>query len=253
MSLDYTNQQMRRVEQLMQPLLASGEVENTFSISGIGSGNRGFMVMGLSPQEERARSQQEIVGQINGLLRTIPGIRAFAIQPNSLGIRGAGRGQQFAVVGSNYDRLGETAEALVSALEQDGRFGRISMSYETTQPQLSVTIDRDRADDLGIDINGLAEAMQALLEGRDVGSVFIGDRSFDVKMLSTGPGAEAREALGWMIVLGLGMASMATLFLTPVAYLLLARFSKPQQEEQDRLHRELSVADEQVALTPAMV
>lgn len=92
MSLDYTNQQMRRVEQLMQPLLASGEVENTFSITGIGSGNRGFMVMGLAPQEERERSQQEIVGEINGLLATVPGIRAFAIQPNSLGIRGAGQG-----------------------------------------------------------------------------------------------------------------------------------------------------------------
>jgi HAE1 family hydrophobic/amphiphilic exporter-1 len=66
-------------------------------------------------------------------------------------------------------------------------------------------------------------------------------------VLSTGPGAEARESLGWVIVLGLGMASVATLFLTPVAYLLLARFSRPQQEEQDRLQRELEVADEQFA------
>jgi HAE1 family hydrophobic/amphiphilic exporter-1 len=66
-------------------------------------------------------------------------------------------------------------------------------------------------------------------------------------ILSSGPGAEAREALGWVIVLGLGLASVATLFLTPVAYLLLARFSKPQQEEQDRLNRELDIADEQLA------
>lgn len=463
-SLDFTTQQMRRVEELVQPLMDSGEIENTFSIAGIGSGNRGFMVMGLSPQDQRERSQQEIVGQINGLMATIPGIRAFAIQPNSLGIRGGGRGLNFAVVGSNYDRLSDTADALIAKLEENPRFGRISSSYETTQPQLSVTIDRDRAADLGININGLAEAMQALLEGREVGSVFIEDRSFDVKMLSTthpvrdpsdlqsiflrtgdgrmvpmstvvslqeqavapslaresqlrsvsitasltpgfalgdallqaerlaepllqdgmrilplseaaaldetsnailltfgfallivflvlaaqfesfvsaliviftvpfglacaifallmsgvslnvysqiglvllvgvmakngilmvefanqlrnrgyevreaieeaaiirlrpvmmtmmstvlgalplvlstGPGAEAREALGWVIVLGLGMASVATLFLTPVAYLLLARFSKPQQEEQDRLDRELAVADEQLA------
>ncbi|WP_127557719.1 efflux RND transporter permease subunit [Saccharospirillum alexandrii] len=463
-SLDFTTQQMRRVEELVQPLMDSGEIENTFSIAGIGSGNRGFMVMGLSPQDQRERSQQEIVRQINGLMATIPGIRAFAIQPNSLGIRGGGRGLNFAVVGSNYDRLSDTADALIAALEENPRFGRISSSYETTQPQLSVTIDRDRAADLGININGLAEAMQALLEGREVGSVFIEDRSFDVKMLSTthpvrdpsdlqsiflrtgdgrmvpmstvvslqeqavapslaresqlrsvsitasltpgfalgdallqaerlaepllqdgmrilplseaaaldetsnamlltfgfallivflvlaaqfesfvsaliviftvpfglacaifallmsgvslnvysqiglvllvgvmakngilmvefanqlrnrgyevreaieeaaiirlrpvmmtmmstvlgalplvlstGPGAEAREALGWVIVLGLGMASVATLFLTPVAYLLLARFSKPQQEEQDRLDRELAVADEQLA------
>jgi HAE1 family hydrophobic/amphiphilic exporter-1 len=463
-SLDFTTQQMRRVEELVQPLMDSGEIENTFSIAGIGSSNRGFMVMSLSPQDQRERSQQAIVGDINRLMGTIPGIRAFAIQPNSLGIRGGGRGLSFAVVGSNYDRLSDTADTLIAALEENPRFGRISSSYETTQPQLLVTIDRDRADDLGININGLAEAMQALLEGREVGTVFIEDRSFDVKMLSTthpvrdpsdlqsiflrtgdgrmvpmstvvslqeqavapslsresqlrsvaitasltpgfalgdalqqaeqlagpmledgmrilplseaaaldetsnaliltfgfallivflvlaaqfesfisaliviftvpfglacaifallisgvslnvysqiglvllvgvmakngilmvefanqlrnrgyavreaieeaaiirlrpvmmtmmstvlgalplvlstGPGAEARESLGWVIVLGLGMASVATLFLTPVAYLLLARFSRPQQEEQDRLQRELEVADEQFA------
>jgi HAE1 family hydrophobic/amphiphilic exporter-1 len=463
-SLDFTTQQMRRVEELVQPLMNSGEIENTFSIAGIGSSNRGFMVMSLSPQDQRERSQQAIVGDINRLMGTIPGIRAFAIQPNSLGIRGGGRGLSFAVVGSNYDRLSDTADTLIAALEENPRFGRISSSYETTQPQLLVTIDRDRADDLGININGLAEAMQALLEGREVGTVFIEDRSFDVKMLSTthpvrdpsdlqsiflrtgdgrmvpmstvvslqeqavapslsresqlrsvaitasltpgfalgdalqqaeqlagpmledgmrilplseaaaldetsnaliltfgfallivflvlaaqfesfisaliviftvpfglacaifallisgvslnvysqiglvllvgvmakngilmvefanqlrnrgyavreaieeaaiirlrpvmmtmmstvlgalplvlstGPGAEARESLGWVIVLGLGMASVATLFLTPVAYLLLARFSRPQQEEQDRLQRELEVADEQFA------
>jgi HAE1 family hydrophobic/amphiphilic exporter-1 len=43
-------------------------------------------------------------------------------------------------------------------------------------------------------------------------------------LLAFGAGAEARVALGWVIVGGLGLAMIATLFLTPVAYLLLARF-----------------------------
>ncbi|MHA7880218.1 MAG: efflux RND transporter permease subunit [Saccharospirillum sp.] len=460
-SLDYTNQQTRRIEALIEPLRQAGEVRSTFAIVGIGSPNRAFMVMTLVPQEERERSQAQIVGQINGMLRSVPGVRSFAIQPNSLGIRGAGQGLRFAVVGSNYDDLGEKANELVEALQDDGRFGRVALSFETTQPQLSIDIDRERAADLGININGLAEALQAMLDGRDIGSVFIEDRSVSVKMLSTthpvrdptdlqnlflrtgdgrmvpmstivsleeravapslsregqmrsvsvtaslsdgfalgealataeqlaepillenmrilplaeaasldetsnallltfgfallvvflvlaaqfesfvsalivmftvpfglacavfalllsgtslnlysqiglvllvgimakngilmvefanqlrnqgqdvhsaiadaaiirlrpvmmtmtstvlgalplilssGPGAEAREALGWVIVVGLGLASIATLFLTPVAYLLLARFSKPQQVEQERLARELSAAGE---------
>ncbi len=57
-----------------------------------------------------------------------------------------------------------------------------------------------------------------------------------------GAGAEARVALGWVIVGGLGFATLMTLFITPVAYLLLARFAKPHAHEEARLHEEMSIA-----------
>ncbi|MCU0790814.1 MAG: efflux RND transporter permease subunit, partial [Nitratireductor sp.] len=61
-------------------------------------------------------------------------------------------------------------------------------------------------------------------------------------VLASGAGAEAREVLGWIIVGGLGMATIATLYLTPVAYLLLAGLSKPRAEEGAQLGRELREA-----------
>ena len=61
-------------------------------------------------------------------------------------------------------------------------------------------------------------------------------------ILASGAGAEARIALGWVIVGGLGLATISTLYLTPVAYLLLGRFVTPKTEEEKRLHRELEEA-----------
>jgi hydrophobic/amphiphilic exporter-1 (mainly G- bacteria), HAE1 family len=61
-------------------------------------------------------------------------------------------------------------------------------------------------------------------------------------VLAFGAGAEAREALGWVIVGGLGLAALMTLYLTPVAYLLLARFTTPKATEAARLARELDAA-----------
>ena len=87
--------------------------------------------------------------------RQVPGVRAFAVQPNSLGIRGAGNGLQFALVGNRLCRARRRRR------QDAGRDGEgpalptaAPVDYETTQPQLFVTIDRERASDLGIDING---------------------------------------------------------------------------------------------------
>ncbi len=61
-------------------------------------------------------------------------------------------------------------------------------------------------------------------------------------ILTGGPGSEARAALGWIMVGGLGFSALATLFLTPVAFLLLAGLSKPRVAEEQRLMRELAAA-----------
>ena len=185
-SLDFTRTQMQKIEELVMPLRTAGEVESVFSVSGFGSNtSNGFLMLTLAPWEERTRSQQEIVAGINAGLELLPGVRAFVIQPNSLGIRGGGSGLQFAVVGDNYDTLSDTAEAIRAELEQDEKWGRLRVSYETTQPQMTLTVDRERAAQLGIDISGLGTTMQAMIDGSDVGTVFINDASYSVRMLST--------------------------------------------------------------------
>lgn len=113
------------------------------------------------------------------------GLRAFVIQPNSLGIRGAGRGLSFAITGNNYDQLATVAEDLVARMSENPDFGAVRLEFETTMPQLFIEIDRRRASDLGVDITGLGEALRAVLDGRSVGELFIDDTSFDIQMLSS--------------------------------------------------------------------
>lgn len=62
-------------------------------------------------------------------------------------------------------------------------------------------------------------------------------------VLAKGAGAEARIALGWVIVGGLGLATIFTLYVTPVVYLFLGRFVRSKSEEALRLRRELNQAE----------
>ncbi|MBB4185548.1 efflux RND transporter permease subunit [Sinorhizobium terangae] len=185
-SLEYTQAQMRRIEEGLEPLVKSGEIANVFSISGQGgTANSGFMVLTLAPWEERERTQQQIVADINKVTAKVPSVRSFAIQSNSLGIRGAGSGLQVALVGNDYTKLGDAAAKLVREIEDTGRFENVRLNYEANQAQLSITIDRERASDLGVDISGLSWALQAMLDGSSVVDIFVEGDAYPVKLLSS--------------------------------------------------------------------
>jgi multidrug efflux pump len=61
-------------------------------------------------------------------------------------------------------------------------------------------------------------------------------------VLATGAGAESRIAIGTVIIGGLVAAGVLTLFLTPVLYDLLARFTRPRGAVEKRLAAELAPA-----------
>ncbi|KKB09296.1 efflux RND transporter permease subunit [Devosia chinhatensis] len=213
-SLDFVRTRLGQVETLLQPYLDSGEATSLFVLSGWGNG--GNMTLTLAPWDERARSQQDIATEVTALMTQIPGVRAFVRQGNSLGIRGGGSGLQFAVAGSDYNQLADTAQTIADALDEDGRFGRVSVSFDTNQPQLTLTVDRAAADALGIDINGLATTMQAMIDGADVGNVFINDTSYSVRLVSTShPVNDPRDLETLFVRTGDGryvpMATIATL------------------------------------------
>ncbi|MHC2360659.1 efflux RND transporter permease subunit [Rhizobium leguminosarum] len=185
-SLEYTRDKMQLVEEYLQPLIDSGDIRNVFSISGQGGSlNSGFMVLTLAPWGERQRTQAEIVGDINQAASRVPALRGNAISSNSLRIRGAGSGVQMALIGNDHEALTAAAAKLVQALEATGQYETPRLTNEPSQAQVSVTIDRERASDLGIDITGLSTAIQSLLEGRSVVDVFVDGESYPVLLTST--------------------------------------------------------------------
>ncbi len=185
-SLEYTRDKLQLVEEYLQPLVESGDIRNIFSISGQGGqANSGFMVLTLAPWGDRHRTQSEIVSDINRAAGKVPALRGNAIQSNSLRIRGAGNGVQMAMIGNNHEALTAAAVQLVQALDATGHYDTPRLTNEPSQAQVSVTIDRERASDLGIDITGLSMAMQSLLEGRSVVDVFVKGDAYPVLLTSS--------------------------------------------------------------------
>ncbi|MFN4090382.1 MAG: efflux RND transporter permease subunit [Alphaproteobacteria bacterium] len=216
-SLAYTDRQVAQVEALFQPHVESGEVTGVYAIVGRGDPNRAFVIARLADWGERIRRQDQITADLRGPLSAIPGARINVLSPNSLGIRGLGVPLEFAVAGTDYARIADVAAEMVSRL-RDGapEVSNPRMGYSTTQPQLSVVLDRDRAADLSLDIEGVSAALRAMASGYEVARLNVDDRAVPIMLhASTGMIDDPEDLRSLFIATGNGrlvpLSAIATL------------------------------------------
>jgi hydrophobe/amphiphile efflux-1 (HAE1) family protein len=183
--LDYMDRQSALAEALLEPLRESGEVTNILSIVGRWDLNRNYIIAPLAPWSERSRSQQEIANSLYGPLNAIPGATARIRTPNSLNLRRAGGRVEFTLTGSNYKDIAAAADVFLDVLRRKApELEDLEIEFQQTQPQLSLTVDRRRAEDLGIPIEGIVNTLRVMVDGFEVAELNVEDRSVPVMLES---------------------------------------------------------------------
>ena len=187
--LDYMDRQSAKAEALLEPLRQSGEINNILSIVGRWDLNRVFIVAPLAPWSERSRSQREIAATLRAPLKAIPGATARIRTPNSLNLHRAGGNLEFTLTGSNYVDIAAAADDFLAAMHKRlPQFEDPVIEYQQTQPQLSVKVDRRRAEDLGVSVESIATTLRAMVDGFEVTELNVNDRSIPV-LLESAAGA----------------------------------------------------------------
>jgi hydrophobe/amphiphile efflux-1 (HAE1) family protein len=185
-NLDYMASLTERVEQVLAPYKASGEITHVLSSIGNGGANRAMVVAALAPWDERERTQQEIQAELQQKMGNIAGLRVSLMGANSLGIRGGGQGLRFAIVGPNYDKLSDTALKLVNKMEQLPDFRSVRTDYDTTQPQLSVRINREASIKLGVPIETVTSLINTMIDYQKAADLFVDDEIIEIQVKSGG-------------------------------------------------------------------
>ncbi|MDG6077882.1 efflux RND transporter permease subunit [Erythrobacter litoralis] len=179
--IDFMDGELDEVERVLQPYLDSGEIESTFSIVGRYDPNRVRVTAQLADWDDRDRSQTEIVEELDAPLQEIPGSRTNARGRGTLNFGGGGDGIEVALTGAEYDTIFESADALATAIDTDSDIlSNADISYQPTQPQLSIRIDRQRASDLGVDLDDLSQTLRAMVGGEDLVDLNVGDQAVPI-------------------------------------------------------------------------
>ncbi len=165
----YTDAQARIIERTLAPQQANGNIDTLYSL--VGWGNRpyrAFVVLRLAPWGERAASQAEIVAKLQPAVRRLPGARAAVASPAGLGLRGNSTPLRIVVGGSDFERVKQWAAQLLEHAEANDRLINPQMDFEQNQPQLGLSLDRARANDLGISAETIASTLQVLFASREL-------------------------------------------------------------------------------------
>lgn len=185
-NLGYMAEQVAKIEEILQDYQRTGEVTNVLSFVGRGGTNSASVIATLAPWDKRKRSQQQIQTELQRRFALIPALRITLRSPNSLGIRGAGTGLNFAVTGSDYASMATAAEKLIQAMQQNANFTDVQLTYDTTQPQLNIKIDREAATKLGISIESIATVIRTMIDEYKAASLFVKDQVIDIMVTSGG-------------------------------------------------------------------
>ena len=171
-SLDYTDNMVKKVEDVLGEYVDKGEIKTVFAIVAPGfSGepgnvNSAFIFASLTPWEDR-RHQREIVREIFPKLISMPGAMIFTINPPSLGQSPFKSPVRFVISGTNYDQVGEWGQSIKDISEDIGlRSARID--YKVDKPRINLKINRDSASNLGVSADDIATTLDALYASRKV-------------------------------------------------------------------------------------
>jgi hydrophobic/amphiphilic exporter-1 (mainly G- bacteria), HAE1 family len=186
-SLNYTQEIMEQIGDNMSKV---EDIESYFTLSGFGfdgnGSNRGFVFSKLKPWSERPKQEQSIysiLGSLNASFQSITGARALAV--NAPPVRGLSTfgGFEFQLqdrVGLPISALVENANQVIAAASKRPELANVFTQFAANTPQIEVSVNRDRAKALGINVDDIFDTLQSYLGSRYVNDFVLEQRQYRV-------------------------------------------------------------------------
>jgi len=182
----YTYRAMQQVEQEIQKL---PESYGYFAALAMGFGGpadtaNGIVFTRLKPWSERKVKQQEIVARLFPKFMAIPEALVFPINPPSLGQNSRSADIQVSLLSSaaDLDQFQEVSGALLGRMREIPGLINVDSDLRLENPQLDVSIDRERAADLGLAADSVADSLRLLVAEGPSDEFVLRNKQYDVIM-----------------------------------------------------------------------
>lgn len=143
-----------------------------------------IMLKPMSDWPEPRKSRDELLAAVQEVVGKIPGNNYEFSQPIQLRfnelISGVRSDVAVKIFGDDMDVLNKTAEEVSSKLQKIPGASEVKVEQTTGLPMLTVNIDRQKSARYGLNVADIQDAVATAIGGREAGTLFEGDRRFDI-------------------------------------------------------------------------
>jgi multidrug efflux pump len=184
-SYNFTDAYMDSVSNLVQTKVPERKLCLTItspSFTGSGALNTGYARIMLTPPDQRNRSQNDIANMLNSQLPHFPSARGIVVQEQTIAV-GSGKFAQplqYVIEAPTLDDLRKVVPDFLDAVTKDPMFKSPDINLKFNHPQIDVSIDRDKASDLGVSISDVAQTLQASLSGQRFDYFYMNNNQYKI-------------------------------------------------------------------------
>jgi len=163
----YTEGKLHELETLLNQYPSIRGYFSAIGLGDIGQVNSGIMFVNMYSKKQRALSQSAVMQQLRQELNTVPGVTAF---PSTISPIGGQRGEplQFAITGSDVEVIDRLSDKMVEKLSEVSGIAKLDKGLELNLPEVQLSLDRERAAQLGVSAQDIAQTLSIMTAGIDV-------------------------------------------------------------------------------------
>jgi hydrophobe/amphiphile efflux-1 (HAE1) family protein len=169
-SYEYTDAYMMKFANFVNDSIKEKRICLTVTAPGFtGSGavNTGFVRLALVEPNERKRSQQQIADYVSKTTKAFTEAKTFVIQEQTISSNSrSGLPVQFVIQAPNFEKLKEKLPQFLEEANKSKVFQGVDVNLKFNKPELNIIIDREKANNIGVSINDIAEILQLALSGQ---------------------------------------------------------------------------------------
>src|SRR6266513_617920 len=174
---------VRHQLQVMALLQQDPNVDATMSFLGGGQINQGRVFMQLKPRSQRDMSVDQLIRYFNRKLAGIPGIQVFLQNPPPIQIGGRRTKSLYQFTLQSPDpALYDYSTRFLTELQKLPNLINVTSDLQISNPQATVTINRDRAAALGVTAEQIEEALYNAYGSRQVSTIYTSTNQYWVVM-----------------------------------------------------------------------
>ncbi|NWL02477.1 acriflavin resistance protein [Flavobacterium collinsii] len=182
-SYEYTDKFMQEISRLIDDSIPEKKVSLVITSPGFSSNsvNSGLVRLTLKDVDERTKSQKEIADQLTKWTKKYPNAKTSVTQQPTIAVnRRGGLPIQYIIQAPNFDKLREKIPLFMNEVGKSDVFSTTDVNLKFNKPEINVTIDRAKAESLGISILDIAQTLQLSLSGQRFGYFIKNGKQYQV-------------------------------------------------------------------------